>query len=48
MRDALENDVKEVVGTMGIYTMSPTDHNGLDERARVRVKVENGSWKVQQ
>ena len=48
LRDALENDVKEVVGTMGIYTMSPTDHNGLDERARVRVKVENGSWKVQQ
>ena len=47
LRDALENDVKEVVGTMGIYSMSPTNHNGLDQRARVLVKVEEGRWKVQ-
>jgi branched-chain amino acid transport system substrate-binding protein len=26
---------------------SPTDHNGLDERARVIVEVVNGKWKLQ-
>lgn len=45
MRDALEN-VKEVVGTHGVYSMTPTDHAGLDERARVLVRVENGDWKL--
>lgn len=45
MRDALEN-VKEVVGTHGVYNMTPTDHAGLDERARVLVRVENGDWKL--
>src|SRR5688572_13453524 len=34
MRDALEN-VKNVVGTHAVYSMSPTNHNGMDERARV-------------
>jgi len=24
--------------------MSPTDHLGLDQRARVMVKIENGAW----
>lgn len=47
LRSALENDVQEVVGTQGVYTMSPTDHSGLDERARVLVKVEEGRWTVQ-
>jgi branched-chain amino acid transport system substrate-binding protein len=45
MRDALEN-VKEVVGTHGVYSMTPTDHAGLDTRARVLVRVENGDWKL--
>lgn len=45
MRDALEN-VKEVVGTHGVYSMTPADHAGLDERARVLVRVENGDWKL--
>lgn len=47
LRDALEN-VRESVGTHGVYTMSPTNHNGMDERARVLVKVENGAWKLAQ
>jgi branched-chain amino acid transport system substrate-binding protein len=45
LRDALEN-VKNVVGTHGVYNMTPTDHNGLDERARVLVHVVNGEWRL--
>ncbi len=45
LRDALEN-VKNVVGTHGVYNMSPKNHNGLDERARVLVEVRNGAWHV--
>jgi len=47
LRDALEN-VKNVVGTHGIYNMTPKDHNGLDSRARVLVRVENGVWRLMQ
>jgi branched-chain amino acid transport system substrate-binding protein len=45
MRDAIEG-VKEVRGTHAVYTMSPTDHYGVDRRARVLVRVENGEWKL--
>ena len=47
LRDALEN-VKEVVGTHAVYTMSPKDHNGIDNRSRVMVQVANGEWKLAQ
>ncbi|MDH5244895.1 MAG: ABC transporter substrate-binding protein [Betaproteobacteria bacterium] len=43
LRDALEN-VKELVASHGVYTMSPTEHNGLDNRARTMVKIDNGKW----
>ena len=43
LRDALEN-TKELVATHGVYTMSPTEHNGLDNRARTMIKIENGKW----
>ncbi|WP_213958601.1 MULTISPECIES: ABC transporter substrate-binding protein [unclassified Variovorax] len=46
LRDALEQ-IKEVPGAHGIFTMSPTDHLGLDQRARVMVKIEGGAWKYQ-
>ena len=46
LRDALEK-VKELPGAHGIFNMSPTDHLGLDQRARVMVKIENGTWKYQ-
>ncbi|WP_313072182.1 ABC transporter substrate-binding protein [Melaminivora sp.] len=46
LRDALEQ-LKEVPGAHGIFTMSPNDHLGLDQRARVMVKIENGTWKYQ-
>ena len=46
LRDALES-VKEVAGAHGVFNMSPTDHLGLDQRARVMVKIEGGAWKYQ-
>ncbi|MEI6599089.1 MAG: ABC transporter substrate-binding protein [Comamonadaceae bacterium] len=45
LRDALEN-VKNVVGTHGVYNMSAANHNGLDDRARVLVQVVNGEWRL--
>jgi len=47
LRDALEQ-VKELPGAHGIFTMSPNDHLGLDQRARVMVKIEKGAWKYMQ
>ncbi|MDB5959698.1 MAG: branched-chain amino acid transporter substrate-binding protein [Massilia sp.] len=43
LRAALERS-KDVVGVNGTYTMSPADHNGLDQRARVLIEVKNGRW----
>ena len=45
LRDALESS--NVVATHGVYVMSPNDHNGLDNRARVMVKIDNGKWVLQ-
>ena len=45
LRDALEG-LHEAVGTHGVYTMSPKNHNGMDARARVLVKVNAGAWKL--
>ncbi|MEW5888216.1 MAG: ABC transporter substrate-binding protein [Pseudomonadota bacterium] len=44
MRDALEG-LKEVAATHGVFDLS-RDHNGLDERAVVLVRVEGGDWKL--
>jgi branched-chain amino acid transport system substrate-binding protein len=46
LRDALEG-IKDLPGAHGIFNMSATDHLGLDQRARVMVKIENGGWKYQ-
>ena len=46
LRDALES-TRELNGAHGIFNMSAFDHLGLDQRARVMVKVENGAWKYQ-
>ena len=46
LRDALES-VKELSGAHGVFNMSATDHLGMDQRARVMVKIENGAWKYQ-
>jgi branched-chain amino acid transport system substrate-binding protein len=43
LRDALEN-TKNVAGAHGIFVMSAHDHNGLDNRARTMIKIDNGKW----
>ncbi|PKO57828.1 MAG: branched-chain amino acid ABC transporter substrate-binding protein [Betaproteobacteria bacterium HGW-Betaproteobacteria-19] len=43
LRDALEQ-TKELVGTQGVYNMTPEDHSGFDERGRVMITVKDGNW----
>ena len=45
LRDALEHE-REVVGCQGVFNMSPTNHNGMDERARVLVTVRDGKFRL--
>ncbi len=45
LRDALEG-VRDLHGAHGVFDMSPADHLGLDERARVMVQIRNGSWQL--
>jgi branched-chain amino acid transport system substrate-binding protein len=45
LRDALEQE-RDVVGTQGVFNMSATNHNGMDERARVLVIVRDGKFRL--
>ena len=45
LRDALEK-THELVGVSGVYTMSPTNHNGQDDRAAVLVEAKDGAWRA--
>ena len=45
LRDALES-AKELPAAHGIFNLSPNDHQGFDQRARVMVTIENGGWKL--
>jgi branched-chain amino acid transport system substrate-binding protein len=45
LRDALETTT--VPATHGVFAMTPNDHNGFDNRARVMVKIDNGKWVLQ-
>jgi branched-chain amino acid transport system substrate-binding protein len=45
LRDALEG-VKNLPVAHGVVNMSPQDHIGFDQRARVMVQIENGTWKL--
>jgi len=45
LRDALEA-TRGFSGTQGVYNMTPDDHVGLDERARVIVRIHQGKWLV--
>jgi branched-chain amino acid transport system substrate-binding protein len=42
LRDALETS--NVVGTHGVFVMRPQEHNGLDNRARVMIRIDNSQW----
>lgn len=45
LRDAIESE-REIAGAHGVFNMSGSDHFGLDERARILVRIENGNWKI--
>jgi branched-chain amino acid transport system substrate-binding protein len=45
LRDAIEQE-REIVGCQGVFNMSPTNHNGMDERARVLVVVRDGKFRL--
>ena len=45
LRDALESE-KGVVGCQGVFNMSATNHNGMDERARVLVTIRGGRFRL--
>ena len=47
LRDGLEK-TRNLTAAHGVFNMSPQDHLGFDQRARVMVKVEGGSWKLVQ
>ena len=43
LRDAIEH-VKGLAGIGGVYSLSPTDHNGLSPRDLMIGRVKNGKW----
>jgi len=43
LRESIEN-IRDLVLSQGVMNLSKADHAGLDHRARVIVKVENGKW----
>ena len=45
LRDAIEQE-REIVGCQGVFNMSPSNHNGMDERARVLVVVRDGKFRL--
>jgi len=45
LRDAIEQE-RDVVGCQGVFNMSPANHNGMDERARVLVTVRDGRFRL--
>lgn len=45
LRDALEGTTN-LAGAHGIFNMTPNDHQGFDQRARVMGTIENNGWKL--
>ena len=45
LRDEIRN-VKELVGTNGVYTFTEGSSYGVDERSVILVQVKNGDWKL--
>jgi branched-chain amino acid transport system substrate-binding protein len=45
LRDAITS-TREVVGTHGVYNFRPDGRYGVDERARVMVRLDHGHWKL--
>ena len=45
LRDAIEQ-TKGLRGSGAVYTMSPTDHSGVNQLSLAIVRIENGKWKL--
>ena len=45
LRDAIVS-TRELVGTHAIYTFTPNERYGVDERARVLVRLQGGQWRL--
>jgi branched-chain amino acid transport system substrate-binding protein len=45
LRDALQS-IRDLKACHGVYNLGPSDHVGLDGRARVMVQVKNGAWQL--
>jgi len=45
LRDALEGS-RNVAAAHGVFNMSPNDHLGFDQRARVMVSIRDGGWQL--
>lgn len=46
LRDAMEG-IRQFRGAFAMYTLSPTDHNGVDQIGMALIRVENGTWKLE-
>jgi len=38
----------EVVGTHAVYSFTPTERFGVDQRSRVMVRLDHGTWRLVQ
>jgi len=47
IRDQLEK-TSNFTGVSGVFNLTPTDHNGLDEDSMVLVRIRNGQWEMLQ
>jgi branched-chain amino acid transport system substrate-binding protein len=45
LRAALEG-VRDLRSTQGVFNITPENHQGLDERARVMAQIRNGAWQI--
>ncbi|HBC93015.1 MAG TPA: ABC transporter substrate-binding protein [Pelotomaculum sp.] len=45
IRDQLEK-TSNFTGVSGVFNLTPTDHNGLDEDSMVLVRIRNGQWEL--
>jgi branched-chain amino acid transport system substrate-binding protein len=46
LRTGIEN-VKGLKGALAVFTLSPTDHSGVNELGMAVVRIEKGAWKLE-
>jgi len=44
IRDYIENDIKNLALTGGVFTMSPTNHLGMSPGSLLMYEIKNGDW----